>query len=108
VELDVWRRVRTKAPVMRDGRWTAAAVEHDEAVGAFLDAMAGVPRTAWHRPRAQAKWSPAALASLRDRARTQPSFRCTHAYFGALRPWTTVRLLSAHTRHHAKGLLGPR
>jgi hypothetical protein len=177
---------------MRDDRWTAAAVEHDEAVRTFLDTLARVPPEAWQRPRAQGKWSPAALAlhvcrayefgrdaaaagavmrlkvptaaawvsrvavlplllaldrfptgadapgevvpdldeaarstpaqlaarleatagealtALRDRARTRPSFRCTHAYFGAMRPLTTVRLLSAHTRHHAKGLLGRR
>jgi hypothetical protein len=177
---------------MRDDRWNAAAVEHDEAVHIFLDAMAGLPSDVWQRPRAPGKWSPAALAlhvcrayefgreaattgavmqlkvppvaawvsrvaalpvllaldrfpkgaeapgevvpdldeaarstpaqlaarleatagealtSLRDIARTRPSFRCTHAYFGAMPPLTTVRLLSAHTRHHAKGLLGPR
>ena len=174
---------------MREDRWTAAAVEHDEAVRAFLDAMALVPADAWQRPRAPGKWSPAALALhvcrayefgreavttgaamrlkvppaaawvsrvailpillaldrfptgadapgevlpdldeaarltpsllatrlqatagealtlLRDTARTRPSSRCTHAYFGPLRPLTTIRLLSSHTRHHAKGLL---
>lgn len=30
--------------------------------------------------------------------------RFTHAYFGALEPLTALRVLSAHTRHHARGL----
>ena len=177
---------------MREERWTAAAVEHDEAVRDFLDAMARVPTDTWQRPRAAGKWSPAALALhvcrayeygreaattgavmrlkvppaaawvsrvavlplllalgrfpkgadapaevlpdldeaarstpallatrlqatagealtlLRDTARTRPSLRCTHAYFGPMSPLTTLRLLSAHTRHHAKGLPGAR
>lgn len=177
---------------MRDDPWAAAAVEHDEAVRAFLAAMAGVHPDAWQRPRAPGKWSPAALALhvcrayefghdaaatgavmrlkvppaaawvsrvvvlplllaldrfpkgadapgevlpdldeagrltpallatrlgasagqalalLRDTARANRSFRCTHAYFGPMRALTTLRLLSAHTRHHARGLLGTR
>lgn len=30
--------------------------------------------------------------------------RVTHAYFGSLSPYQTVRLLTAHTRHHTTGL----
>ena len=30
--------------------------------------------------------------------------RVTHAYFGSLSPYQALRLLSAHTRHHAMGL----
>jgi hypothetical protein len=33
-----------------------------------------------------------------------PGARLTHAYFGPLSPYATLRLLSAHTRHHARGL----
>lgn len=175
---------------MREDRWTAAAVEHDEAVRAFLDAMARVPADTWQHPRAAGKWSAAALALhvcrayeygreaattgaamrlkvppaaawvsrvavlplllafdrfpkgadapaevlpdldeaarstpallaarlqatagetftlLHDTARTRPLRRVTHAYFGPMSPLTTLRLLSAHTRHHAKGLPG--
>ena len=34
-----------------------------------------------------------------------PSLRLTHAYFGPLRPLQGLRLLSAHTRHHLRGLV---
>jgi hypothetical protein len=34
----------------------------------------------------------------------RPPVRMVHAYFGALRPLTALRLLSAHTRHHARRL----
>jgi hypothetical protein len=30
--------------------------------------------------------------------------RVVHAYFGAIAPRRALRLLSAHTRHHARGL----
>jgi len=45
----------------------------------------------------------AALA-LREASRERPGLRLTHAYFGPLSPHGTLRLLSAHTRHHARGL----
>ena len=45
----------------------------------------------------------AALA-LREASRERPALRFTHAYFGPLSPHGTLRLLSAHTRHHARGL----
>lgn len=32
----------------------------------------------------------------------------THAYFGTLAPYSALRLLSAHTRHHARGLASGR
>jgi hypothetical protein len=34
--------------------------------------------------------------------RSAPSM--THAYFGALTPYSALRMLSAHTRHHARAL----
>lgn len=46
----------------------------------------------------------AALA-LREASRERPRLRLTHAYFGPLSPHLTLRLLSAHTRHHARGLV---
>jgi hypothetical protein len=46
----------------------------------------------------------AAAAALHLAARDRPAPRITHAYFGALRPLAALRLLSAHTRHHARGL----
>ena len=42
--------------------------------------------------------------ALRRAAAERPTFRVTHAYFGALTPYSTVRLLSAHTNHHARVL----
>jgi hypothetical protein len=41
-----------------------------------------------------------ALAGAAGRA----GVRITHAYFGTLPPRRALRLLSAHTRHHARGL----
>lgn len=41
-----------------------------------------------------------ALTALRD-PKAAPF---THAYFGTLSPYYTLRLLSAHTRHHTQGL----
>lgn len=48
----------------------------------------------------------AALA-LREASRERPALRFTHAYFGPLSPHGTLRLLSAHTRHHARRLACP-
>jgi hypothetical protein len=45
-----------------------------------------------------------ALDGLQRAAREQPELRVTHAYFGPMPPLQTLRLLSAHTRHHARGL----
>lgn len=41
-----------------------------------------------------------ALAALRE----PNAAPFTHAYFGTLSPYHTLRLLSAHTRHHTQGL----
>lgn len=46
----------------------------------------------------------AAALALHDIDTAQPAFRVTHAYFGPLAPRTVLRLLSAHTRHHARAL----
>lgn len=45
-----------------------------------------------------------AVDALREAERSRPSVRITHAYFGPLRPLLALRLLSAHTRHHTKGM----
>jgi hypothetical protein len=42
-----------------------------------------------------------AAEALRE---ARPDVRITHAYFGPLRPLAALRLLSAHTRHHADGM----
>lgn len=46
-----------------------------------------------------------AAKELRLAADRRPMPRVSHAYFGPLTPLATLRLLSAHTRHHALGLL---
>jgi hypothetical protein len=46
-----------------------------------------------------------ALDALCQASFSQPALRVTHAYFGPMRPLQTLRLLSAHTRHHTRGLV---
>lgn len=48
-----------------------------------------------------------AVAALRQADGERPAPRVGHAYFGALTPHAALRLLSAHTRHHARGLARP-
>lgn len=60
-----------------------------------------VPRAATTRLKRVAQQAATALRRAED-ARPMP--RMTHAYFGALAPHTALRLLSAHTVHHARGL----
>lgn len=43
-------------------------------------------------------------AGLHRVAREGGSPRFTHAYFGVLTPFATLRLLAAHTRHHERGI----
>jgi hypothetical protein len=45
-----------------------------------------------------------AAATLRRIADLRPEPRVIHAYFGPLAPRAALRVLSAHTRHHARGL----
>jgi len=45
-----------------------------------------------------------AAQALQRAAGQRPTPRVTHAYFGPLTPHTTLRLLSAHTWHHARSL----
>ena len=177
---------------MRDERrWTAALVEHETVMRAFLTACQGVAPAYWQRAPAPGKWTPAAVvlhvcqayelgrdsvaggpsmrlrvatpvawfsrmlllpvilatkrfppraiapaevvpdaakaglllqdaaaarlervsgraaAALRRAAGERPVPRLTHAYFGALNPLATLRLLSAHTQHHARKLARP-
>lgn len=45
-----------------------------------------------------------ALAAFDLAARERPSMTVTHAYFGPLPLLQTLRMLNAHTRHHAQGM----
>jgi hypothetical protein len=47
-----------------------------------------------------------AAEGLRHAAARRPVPRVTHAYFGPLAPLATLRLLTAHTVHHARDLTG--
>jgi hypothetical protein len=47
-----------------------------------------------------------AAEELRHAAARRPMPRVTHAYFGPLAPLSTLRLLTAHTVHHARDLTG--
>jgi hypothetical protein len=47
-----------------------------------------------------------AAKELRQAAARRPVPRVTHAYFGPLAPLATLRLLTAHTVHHARDLTG--
>jgi hypothetical protein len=46
-----------------------------------------------------------AAAAFRQVGRDRSAPLLTHAYFGALTPYVALRMLSAHTRHHARTLL---
>lgn len=45
-----------------------------------------------------------AAAATRRAGRNRPAPLMTHAYFGPLAPYSALRLLSAHTRHHTRAL----
>ena len=46
-----------------------------------------------------------AAAAFRQVRRDRSAPLMTHAYFGQLSPYVALRMLSAHTRHHARTLL---
>lgn len=50
----------------------------------------------------------ATLAELRTATNSTSGVRVRHAYLGALNAHQTLRLLNAHTRHHAKLLAPPK
>jgi len=49
-----------------------------------------------------------AAAAMRRSGRDRSAPSMTHAYFGPLSPYAALRLLSAHTRHHARALASQR
>lgn len=49
-----------------------------------------------------------ALTQLREAIESKREVRITHAYLGALDAYQTLRLLNAHTRHHANLLAPPK
>lgn len=49
-----------------------------------------------------------AVRALRDADSRQPKVTFQHAYFGPLEPLASLRLLSVHTRHHARHLAAGR
>ncbi|MGI8402335.1 MAG: DinB family protein [Gemmatimonadaceae bacterium] len=84
--------------VIATKRFPRGAVAPSELVPDAKEAQRLMPDAAAARLHSVADQAAAALR----RARLDRGF--THAYFGPLSPRTTLRLLSAHTRHHARTL----
>ena len=71
-------------------------VRPDRAVAHALDAAALLARLD--------RVADAAMRALRAADARRPRPRIVHAYFGPLPPLGALRLVSAHTRHHARAL----
>lgn len=82
-------------------RFPRGARAPEEVVPDAADALALSPREAGLR---LSRCAQEAVDGLRAAAERTPARRITHAYFGALTPLLALRLLSAHTRHHADGI----
>ena len=86
---------------LRTGSFPRGAEAPAEVIPDLGEARQLTPATAVERLR---RASDATAGALLVAARDNPALRVTHAYFGALTPLATLRLLSAHTQHHARGL----
>lgn len=67
----------------------------------------GAQSAGWSRERAKAEvaaHAAEALAAFDRAAQERPAMTVTHAYFGPLPLLQTLRMLNAHTRHHAQGM----
>ena len=91
--------------LLATGRFPRGARAPREVVPDFDEALARSQREAVVRLEQTAR---EAAAALRAAARRRPMPTARHAYFGVLTPYTAFRLLSAHTRHHARGLAAAR
>ena len=87
--------------VLATKRFPRGARSPSEVVPDAAESLSLMPQAAAERLERAAR---EAAQALRRAAGERPAPRVTHAYFGALTPRTTLRLLSAHTRHHARGL----
>lgn len=90
-------RVLVLPLVLRAKRFPRGARAPSEVVPDEAEAAAVAPERARSRLLAAATES---ARVLRSAELDHPALRITHAYFGPLSPYTTLRLLSAHTRHH--------
>lgn len=87
--------------LLRARRFPRGAAAPGEVMPSTHDAHATTPdRASADLGRAAAN----AVAALRKAEVQDPTARVVHAYFGALPPCQALRLLSAHTRHHAASL----
>jgi hypothetical protein len=74
-----------------------AEVRPDAAAAKLLTREAAIARLATEAKQA--------ADGLRRMASERPGAGVVHAYFGTLPPLAGLRLLSAHTRHHARELM---
>ena len=85
--------------VLRTRSFPRGAVAPREVRPSSLDARGLTQRALEARLLQVASSAAQALRAADDRT---PAPRLVHAYFGPLTPFTTLRILSAHTRHHAR------
>jgi hypothetical protein len=87
--------------VLATHRFPRGARSPREVVPGAAEASMLLPDAAARRLRDAAEQ---AAEELRHAAARRPVPRLTHAYFGPLAPLATLRLLTAHTVHHARDL----
>lgn len=85
--------------VLRTRSFPRGAVAPREVRPTSLDARGLTQRALEARLLQVAASAAQALQAADERT---PAPRLVHAYFGPLTPFTTLRILSAHTRHHAR------
>jgi hypothetical protein len=87
--------------LLASGRFPRGAAAPAEVAPDLAEAARVTPAAAAER---LARAAAAAAGALRRAAAERPSARVRHAYFGPLAPLDALRLVSAHTRHHARAL----
>jgi hypothetical protein len=100
--LGAWFARRVLLPrLLRAGTFPRGAVSPPEVAPSPAEARALTAADARAR---LVRAADTAARLLRDAEGRRPAVRVTHAYFGPLAPRAALRLLSAHTRHHARRL----
>lgn len=90
--------------LLRVGAFPRGAASPPEVLPSPLEART---LTAADAARRLAQAGASAARSLCSADARRPAVRVTHAYFGPLAPCAALRLLTAHTRHHAQHLVAP-
>jgi hypothetical protein len=100
--LGAWFARRVLLPrLLRAGTFPRGAVSPPEVAPSPAEARVLTAADASAR---LARAAETAARMLRDADGRRPAIPVTHAYFGPLTPCTALRLLSSHTRHHARRL----